>query len=169
MWGIAGGYVWGRQDLRIEVSIENVHDRQSYYGALDIFNGQFLLRAYPKADSHYTVLFMRYLQRCRPDQQLLIFWDGASYHRQKEMRDFLQQINGDRPPEQWKVICFPLAPYASQENPVEDVWLKGKTFVRKQALSAICFTQIKQLFVKGIRQEKFFDFPKLNQYLFSYE
>ena len=115
--------------------IDNVHDRQSYYGALDIFSGQFLLRAYPKADSHYTVLFLRYLMRCSPDQQLLIFWDRASYHRQKEMRDFLQEINGDLLPEQWPITCFPLAPYAPQENPVEDVWLQGKTFVEQVLFS----------------------------------
>ena len=55
-------------------------------------------------------------------------------------------------------------PYTPQENPVEDLWLKGKTFVRTHALWTTCFEQIKDLFVKGIRQKKYYQFPKLMQY-----
>jgi transposase len=168
LWGDACGYVWGRQEWRIEIAIDNVRDRQTYYGALEVSTGQFHLRPYPQANSHATVLFPRYLQRCYPDQQLLLFWDRASYHRQGEMATFLQQVNQDLPPAQWRIICLPLAPYAPEENPVEDIWLKGKTFVRKQAWLTTTFVEVKQLFVQGIRQERYFDFPKLNQYLSSH-
>ena len=60
-----------------------------------------------------------------------------------------------------------LAPYTPQENPVEDTWLKGKTFVRTHALWTTCFEQVKDLFVKGIRQKKYFQFPKVQQYITS--
>ena len=106
----------------------------------------------------------RYLQQQRPGQKLLIFWDGASYHHQQAMRDFLQTIHADLPPQEWKIDCTRLAPYTPQENPVEDLWLKGKTFVRTHALLTTCFEQIKDLFVKGIRQKKYCQFPKLMQY-----
>ena len=166
-WDDACGYGWGRKDQRLEVAIENGRQRQTYYGALDIVKGTFLMQPYPKANAHHTVDFIRYLQQQRPGQKLLIFWDGVSYHHQQAMRDFLQTMQADLPPDEWKICCMRLAPYTPQENPVEDIWLKGKTFVRTHAIWTTCFEQIKNLFVKGIRQKKYFQFPKLSQYTFS--
>ena len=83
------------------------------------------------------------------------------------MRDFLQALQADQAPNEWKIDGTRLAPYAPQENPVEDLWLKGKTFVRTHALWTTCFEQIKDLFVKGIRQNRYFHFPKLKQYAIS--
>lgn len=143
---------------------ENGRQRQTYYGALDIGKGTFLMQAYPKANAHHTVDFIRYLQQRRPGQKLLIFWDGVSYHHQQAMRTFLETTQADLPPGEWKIDCTRLAPYTPQENPVEDLWLKGKTFVRTHALWTTCFEQIKDLFVKGIRQKKYGQFPKLMQY-----
>ena len=137
------------------------------YGALDVVKGTFLMQSYPKANAQHTVDFIRYIQQRRPGQRLLIFWDGASYHRQQAMRTVLETIQADCPPDQWKVCCMRLAPYTPQENPVEDIWLKGKTFVRTHALGTTSFEQIKDLFVKGIRQKKYFHFPKLQQYTVS--
>ena len=147
--------------------IENQRQRQTYYGALDVVKGTFLMQSYPKAHSQHTVDFIRYIQRRRPGQPLLIFWDGASYHYQQAMRDFLETSQANRPPDEWKVCCMRLAPYTPQENPVEDIWLKGKTFVRTHALETTSFEQIKDLFVEGIRQKKYFHFPKLKQYRIS--
>lgn len=166
-WHEACGYGWGRRDRRLEVAIENGLQRQTYYGALDIGKGTFLMQAYPKANAHHTVDFIRYLQQRRPGQKLLIFWDGVSYHHQQAMRTFLETIQADLPPDEWKIDCTRLAPYTPQENPVEDLWLKGKTFVRTHALWTTCFEQIKDLFVKGIRRKKYCHFPKLQQYRIS--
>ena len=146
------------------MAIENGRQRQTYYGALDVVKGTFLMQSYPKANAQHTVDFIRYLHHRRPGQKLLIFWDGVSYHHQHIMRDFLQTMQASLPPHQWKICCTRLAPYTPQENPVEDIWLKGKTFVRTHALWTTCFEQIKDLFVKGIRQKKYFQFPKLMQY-----
>lgn len=149
------------------VCIENQRQRQTYYGALDVVKGTFLMQSYPKANAQHTVDFIRYIQRRRPGQRLLIFWDGASYHYQQAMRDFLETIQANRPPDEWKVCCMRLAPYTPQENPVEDIWLKGKTFVRTHAWWTTRFEQIKDLFVEGIRQKKYVQFPKLQQYTTS--
>ena len=64
------------------------------------------------------------------------------------------QHTAELPPDEGKICCMRLAPYTPQENPVEDIWLKGKTFVRTHALWTTCFGQVKDLFVKGIRQKK---------------
>lgn len=103
--------------------IENERQRQTYYGALDVVKGPFLMQSYPKANSQHTVDFIRYIQQRRPGPQVLIFWDG--------------------------------------------IWLKGKTFVRTHELWTTSFEQIKDLFVEGIRQKKYFHFPKLQQYITS--
>ena len=47
--GDACGYGWGRQDQRLEIPIENGLQRQTYYGALDVVKGTFLMQSYPKA------------------------------------------------------------------------------------------------------------------------
>ncbi len=56
------------------------------------------MQSYPKANASHTVDFIRYLQQRRPDQKLLIFWDGVSYHYQHAMRDFLKTIQANLPP-----------------------------------------------------------------------
>jgi transposase len=132
-----------------------------------IYSGQFYLRPYERANGHYTVTFLRYLQRLYPDQQLVIFWDGATYHRYGERIDFLQQVNQGLAKHQWKVTCILLAPHAPQGNPVEDVWLKAKTFVPQHFHVATSFKKVKQLFVRAIESEPYFDFPKLDQYMIS--
>ena len=167
LWGDACGYIWGPPHQRVEVPIENSRRRQTYYGAVDIYSGQFYLRPYERANGHYTVTFLRYLQRLYPDQQLVIFWDGATYHRYGERIDFLQQVNQGLAEHQWKVTCILLAPHAPQENPVEDVWLKAKTFVPQHFHVATSFKKVKQLFVRAIESEPYFDFPKLDQYMIS--
>ena len=58
------------------------------------------MQSYPKAHSQHTVDFIRYIQRRRPGQPLLIFWDGASYHYQLAMRDFLETSQANRPTDQ---------------------------------------------------------------------
>ena len=64
-WHEACGYGWGRRDQRLEVAIENGRQRHTYYGALDIVKGTFLMQSYPKANAPYTVDFIRYLQQRR--------------------------------------------------------------------------------------------------------
>ena len=54
-----------------------------------------------------------------------------SYHKYGEFRDFLLEVNGDKKPEDWSITCILFAPNAPQQNPVEDIWLQAKNFLRK--------------------------------------
>jgi hypothetical protein len=38
------GYVWGPTDMRIEIPIKNLKDRQTYYGALNYQTKEFIVR-----------------------------------------------------------------------------------------------------------------------------
>jgi transposase len=55
-------------------------------------------------------------------------WDGASYHKYGEFRDYLSSVNSDKKPNDWSITCILFAPNAPQQNPVEDIWLQAKNF-----------------------------------------
>jgi transposase len=92
-----------------------------------------------------------------------LIWDGASYHRGKEMQQFLVQENQDKDPESWSITCCLFAPYGSKENPVEAIWLQVKNFIRRFYYLCHNFSIVKRLF------QFFFDFylftsPNLKNY-----
>ena len=76
--GDTTGYMWSRQNERTEVPIKNAKERQTYYGALNLYNKDFVLTPYNKGDGENTVLFIQHLQALNPDKKLMIIWDGAS-------------------------------------------------------------------------------------------
>ena len=102
LWGDSIGYVWGRTDQEISISIRisNERDKQTHYGAVDYLGKNLLLKTYDTANSKNTIDHLSYLLEESPNQQLLIFWDGASYHFSKEIQNFLASINQGLPLEQ---------------------------------------------------------------------
>ncbi len=106
MWGDLSGYVWGKTDLEIAVPVVNERDKQTYYGAVDYLERELLLKAYDAGNSENTIDYLRYLLTQSPNQRLLIFWDGASYHRSKAVRGFLDELNQGLPTDQWKIHCY---------------------------------------------------------------
>ena len=79
------------------------------------------------------------------------------------MREYLQLINKDLPPEEWKITCVLFAPNAPEQNPVEDIWLQGKTNLRKNFAENKTFAQVKKTF-SSFYQNRKFDFPKIQMY-----
>jgi transposase len=77
------------------------------------------------------VAYLRWCQSLYPAKKVLVLWDGASYHRGQEMQSFLAQENGGLAEADWKITCMRFAPKAPEQNPVEDLWLKGKTYLRQ--------------------------------------
>lgn len=163
LWGDLSGYVWGRTDQEIEVSVVNERQRQTYYGAIDYLNHKVLLQAYESGNSDNTVNFLNYLQQQSPNQRLLLLWDGASYHRSQTVREFLAQVNQGQAMQQWQIHCVCFAPHCPQQNPIEDVWLQAKTWVRRFGGLAQSFCRLKWLF-EWFLQNTTFDFPKLQMY-----
>lgn len=157
------GYVWGKTDLRIEVPIKNEKDRQTYYGALDAHSQEFIVQEYSAGNGQNTVAFIQHLQKQRPGRRLVLIWDGASYHKSKEMKAFLADVNAGQDAAQWQLRCILFAPNAPEQNPVEDVWLQTKNFIRKYWLLCKSFSAVKWLF-KFFTNYQRFDFPKLEQY-----
>jgi transposase len=123
LWGDACGYVWGKTNQRIEVPIASERQRQTYYGALDYGSKQFYVQAYDAGNTDNTIAFLNYLRSLDQQARLLVIWDGASYHRSHQLREFLAAINAGLPYEDWKIECIRFAPHAPEQNPVEDIWL----------------------------------------------
>jgi transposase len=163
LWGDVCGYIWGKSNRRIEVPIVNERQKQTYYGALDYFNHEFLVQAYPRANSEHTISFLDYLQAQRPSQQIAIIWDGASYHRSQEVKDYLQSLNVAHEQQFWQLTCVRFAPNAPEQNPVEDVWLQAKRFLREFYHLCDSFSLVKLLF-ELVTHGQTFNFPKLFEY-----
>jgi transposase len=155
LWGDICGYVWGKTDQRIEVPIASERQRQTYYGAFDYHTKQFYVQAYEAGNTDSTIAFLQYLQALDEQSRLLIIWDGASYHRSQGLREFLAQVNSGLSSHEWNITCIQFAPHAPEQNPVEDIWLQAKQFIRKFFRLGKSFAAVKYLFELAVHQQRF--------------
>lgn len=142
----------------------NQRERQTYYGAIDAFTGDGIVIPFDAANGHWTFIFVEYLRQYYANKRLIICWDGASYHRGKEMREYLDSVNCGRSRENWPITCVQFAPHAPEQNPIEDVWLRVKTYVRKHWFQCNTFQHVTHLFEEALATLTF-DFKKLRMYL----
>jgi transposase len=163
IWGDICGYVWGKTNSRIEIPIKNEKQRQTYYGAINYLSGKVTIKGYPQGNTENTINFVKDLIEKNQKAKLVIIWDGASYHSSQEFREYLEKVNQENSAEKWLIRCIKLAPYAPEQNPIEDVWLQGKEMLRKYWNLCQNFKIVKWLFEWTITQD-FFDFPKLSMY-----
>ena len=133
MAGDLEGYVWGTRGVRVEVPIVNERERQTYYGALDLLSKRVFIEAHTAGNTANTLTYLKFLQRQFEGQRLLLLWDGASYHRAHEIREFLAVANAGLPEAQWPIHCVQFAPNDPSQNPIEDVWLQAKNWLRRMA------------------------------------
>lgn len=163
--GDTTGYVWGPKGQRVEVPMMNEKHSKTFYGALNMFNQQFHLKQFDKANMENTVEFLRWLMEevYVTAKRIFIIWDGATYHTGQIIKDFLHSINGEVKKSKWKVHCILFAPNAPDQNPTEDCWLKAKNNLRKLILQNPTFTQVVKCFTNSFT-ELDFDFNKLKWY-----
>lgn len=131
IWDDARGYVWGPGAQRIEIPMTNFRKRQTYYGAIEPLSGEVIVVPTETANGYWTTIFVEYLRQDYPEKRLILLWDGASYHRGVEMQEYLEAVNLKRQRDEWLVTCVLFAPNAPDQNPIEDVWLKAKQYLRK--------------------------------------
>lgn len=159
---------WGDSKERLHIPMMNERNRQTYYGALNLSKPELILSEAKKGDGDCTVDFVKKLMRENPEKRILIFWDGASYHRGKKMQEFLREVNGSLEDKDWKITCHLFPPYAPEENPIEAVWLSLKNLLRRCYRFCKNFTIMKRLFQLFVKF-KMFSFPDLENYKhFSY-
>jgi hypothetical protein len=133
----------------------NERQRQTVYGAINCMTRSVHLQEKPGGEGSSTVAYLRWCQSLYPAKKLVLLWDGASYHRGAEMQTFLVQENAGLAEADWKVTCLLFAPNAPEQNPTEDLGLKGKTYLRKQFAVNKTFAAVKQCFSAFLRTFNF--------------
>jgi transposase len=164
LWGDACGLVWGKTNEKISIPMSNFRERQTYFGAVNLVSKTFHLEPYASGNGINTVDFVKKLQAYYKNSKLLIIWDGASYHKYSAMRAYLQEVNQGLEEQAWPVTCLLFAPHAPEQNPVEDLWLAGKNWIRKLFARNKTFAQVKQAFVDFLKNNSSFPLEKFRWY-----
>ena len=164
VWGDTCGMVWGKRNAAIEVLMTNERERQTYYGAVNLLTHEFHLMEFQAGNGEHTVEYLRWLQSLYPGTRSILLWDGASYHRDVNVKTFLAEINGERDEKDWQLLCLSFAPNAPDQNPVEDIWLKGKKHLRKNFARNKTFASVKDCFCDFLRNLRFVS-AKFNWYI----
>jgi transposase len=150
LWGDTLGYVWGPRGERVELPMLNERERQTDYGALNLMSGSPFVMPAETGNSEHSVIFLKALRRNFQGRRLLVLWDRAPYHRGDLVKAYLQELNGDRPEQERLIHLEYFAPNAPEQNPMEDVWLAAKTWIRKHFFLCGTFEQVKHQFVTFI-------------------
>lgn len=165
VWGDACGYVWGPSNARVTVPVLNQRERQTYYGAIDASSGELTVIPVEAGNTKWTLVFVEFLRQKYEGKQIILCWDGASYHRSVELGEYLEGVNLGCERASWPMTCIQFAPNAPDQNPIEDVWLQAKQFIRQQWMRCQpSFASVKQLFEEALNTITF-DFAKLRTYL----
>lgn len=163
LWGDLCGYVWGQTNERIEVPITNERSKQTYYGAVNLYTQQCLIQASEVGNSEGTIAFLKYLLNQHPNRRIALIWDGASYHRSQPVKEYLEAVNRGLDESNWKITCLRFAPNEPKQNPIEDIWLQAKRFIREYYHLCQSFNVVKFLF-ELVTHHQTFNFPKLFTY-----
>ena len=142
--------------------MQNQKERQTYFGSINLATGQCLIQPQPTGNGSYTVEHLQYLMSHCPEQRLALIWDGAAYHRSEEVKAFLASVNDGLAEADWKITCLRFAPNDPTQNPIEDIWLMAKRYIREFYYQCKTFRAVKCLFELAI-QHQIFDFPKLHR------
>lgn len=162
-WGDLCGYIWGKSEERVEIPIANEHCKQTYYGAVNVQTGECLVKTAKAGNSEETIAFIKDLLEQARGSRIALIWDGASYHRSQQLKAYLESVNRGLAERDWRVTCLRFAPNDPSQNPIEDIWLQGKRFIREFYHLCNSFGAVKVLF-ELVTHRQTFSFPKLFMY-----
>ena len=109
------GYGWSARGERFFVasSSPGLSARVSFYGLYLYNEGQVRLWPYPGANGEHTIDVLRRLRAEVPDRELIVLWDGASYHRATAVREVATGLG---------IALVPLPGYSPDLMAVEALW-----------------------------------------------
>ena len=139
----------------------NEREGVTIYGSINYKTHKTVVREYKAGNGENTVDYVEYLRMLSGYENILLLWDSASYHKNGEMKKYLEKINRGLDEKDWRVTCLPLARYAPDQNPVEDIWLNGKNGIRQKFSENKTFRAVKECFMQRIRNYQF-SFDKLS-------
>lgn len=106
--------IWLPQGEYPKIEVSNTRMNRSIYGFLNIKTGQGHAYKKEKQNMYITAECLSDLRKQYPEKKLLIFWDGAGWHRGSAVQKFILEDK------KIETIYFP--PYSPEENPQEHVW-----------------------------------------------
>lgn len=129
-WAVCGQVAW-RKSLSPSLSA-----RLNWYGAYDFTTGQALLWHEGNCNGEHTVQFLQRIAawKGQSDRQLVIIWDGASWHRSQLVQAAAQQLG---------IELVQLPGYSPDLNPIERLW----QWMREEVTHNYCHETLHDLFV----------------------
>jgi len=113
--------IWLPQGKYPKIEVSNTKENRSLYGFLNIKTGKAHAYKKERQNMFITVECLKSIRKIYPKKKLLIFWDGAGWHRGSEVQKFIAKDK------KIEIIYFP--PYSPEENPQEHVWKAGRSHV----------------------------------------
>jgi transposase len=128
------GHGWAPRGERFHVasSSPGLGAKVSFYGLYLYNEGQVRLWPYERANGTHTVEVLRRLRAEFPDEELIVLWDGASYHRAKGVREAADELG---------LRLAPLPGYSPDLMPVEALW----RWLREDVTSHTCHVSAEDL------------------------
>ncbi len=111
--------IWLLQGENPKIEVSNKKENRSIYGFLNIKTGQEHSFKMNWQNMFITCDILKKLRNIYPTEKLLLFWDGAGWHRGSEVQKFIQEDKNI------ETIYFPK--YAPDLNPQEHVWKNGRS------------------------------------------
>ncbi len=113
--------IWLRKKDYPKIEVSNDKKAQSVYGFLNIKTGAEHAFQTDWQNMYITVEVLEKLRKIYPKEKLLIFWDGAGWHRGSAVQQFIKKDKNI------ETVYFPR--YSPEENPQEHVWKSGRANV----------------------------------------
>ena len=134
---LAGGYTWaatGQPIWRVSRS-PGLAKRINWYGAYDFSQGRCFIWQEGRCNGEHTVTFLQRLVQWldKADRQLVIIWDGASYHRSKLVQAEAERLG---------IELIRLPGYSPDLNPIEGLW----KWLRQEVTQHYCHSSMAELF-----------------------
>lgn len=113
--------IWLKKGDYPKIEVSNTKKNKSIYGFLNMKTGRCHAFIKDWQNMHITVDVLREIRGLYPHQKILLFWDGAGWHRGLKVSEFIESDG------HIEVVYFP--PYSPEENPQEHVWKAGRSAV----------------------------------------
>jgi len=110
--------VWYRKGEEPVIEAKRKGESTNFYGALNMKTGQCAAMEMVKQNSQTTIEFLKKLLKIYQNRKIFLIWDGAGWHKSKEIRQFLSEINKGK----IRLELFNFPPYSPEFNPQEHVW-----------------------------------------------
>jgi len=111
--------IWLPKNEYPKIEVSNKKENRSVYGFLNIKNGEDHAFKTKWQNMYITRNILKKIRKIYPTQKILLFWDGAGWHRGSVTQEFIKKDGNI------ETIYFPR--YSPEENPEEHVWRSGRS------------------------------------------